>query len=164
MNLIAAVSRDWGIGKNGDLLFHIKQDMKFFKETTMNHVVVMGRKTLDSFPNKKPLVNRVNIVLTRDKEFSREGVIAVHSLDELLAEVKKYNDDVFVIGGGEVYKMLMPYCQRAYITKVNEDADADTFLPNIEKDENWQLVNSSKEFIEGNRTFQFVVYERNQVR
>ena len=160
MNLIAAVSPEWGIGKNGDLLFHIKQDMKFFKETTMNHVVVMGRKTLDSFPNKKPLVNRVNIVLTRDRDFVRDGVIAVHSLDELLEEVKKYDDEVFVIGGGEVYKMLLPYCKRAYITKVEENAEADTFLPNIEKDEGWHIVSESEEFSENDKVFRFVVYER----
>ena len=103
MNLIVAVDENWAIGRNGDLLAHMKEDMKFFRATTNGRVVLMGRKTLDSFPGGKPLKNRTNIVLTANPEFEREGVIVVHSIEELLAEAKKYPaEELFVIGGGLV--------------------------------------------------------------
>ena len=160
MNLIAAVSSTWGIGKDNDLLFHIKEDMKFFKETTINNVVVMGRKTLDSFPNGNPLKERVNIVITRNKDFKRDGVVAVHSIEELLEEIKKYNDEIFVIGGGEIYNSLLPYCDTAYITKVNADKEADTFLPNLDEDSSWSIVSESELFDNGKVTYRFVTYKR----
>lgn len=160
MNLIAAVSNNWGIGKDGDLLFHIKEDMKFFKETTINNVVVMGRKTLESFPNGNPLKDRVNIVLTRNAEFKKDGTVTVNSVDELLEEIKKYDEEVFVIGGGEVYSLLLPYCDKAYITKVNADKEADTFLPNLDSDPAWSVKSESEVFDNGRVTYQFVTYER----
>lgn len=160
MNLIAAVSNNWGIGKDGNLLFHIKEDMKFFKETTINNVVVMGRKTLESFPNGNPLKDRVNIVLTRNAEFKKDGTVTVNSVDELLEEIKKYDEEVFVIGGGEVYSLLLPYCDKAYITKVNADKEADTFLPNLDSDPAWSVKSESEFFDNGRVTYQFVTYER----
>lgn len=161
MNLIAAVSNTWGIGKDNDLLFHIKEDMKFFKETTINNVVVMGRKTLDSFPNGNPLKERVNIVITRNKNFERERVVVVHSIEELLEEIKKYNEEIFVIGGGEIYNSLLPYCDTAYITKVNADKEADTFLLNLDEDEAWSVASESEVFDNGKVTYKFVTYKRN---
>lgn len=160
MNLIAAVSNNWGIGKDGDLLFHIKEDMKFFKETTINNVVVMGRKTLESFPNGNPLRDRVNIVLTRNTEFKKDGTVTVNSVDELLEEIKKYDEEVFVIGGGEVYSLLLPYCNKAYITRVNAEKDADTFLLNLDAAPEWSIISESEVFDNGKVTYQFVTYER----
>ena len=145
MKLIVAVARDWGIGYKGDLLFKIPLDMKFFKDTTLNKVVVMGRKTLDSFPGKRPLKDRINIVLTRDKSFQREGCIIVHSKEELFEEIKKYNEeDVFLIGGGSLYNDLYPCCSEAYITKFDAVMEADTYLHNFDEDKNWILTFASE--------------------
>ena len=159
MNIIVNVSKSWGIGKDGDLLFHIKGDMKFFKETTINNVVVMGRKTLDSLPNGLPLKDRVNIVLTRNRDFSRDGVVVVHSVDELLEEIKKYDTEIFVIGGGEIYNMLLPYCDKAYITKVDSDKEADAFFVNLDEDDTWKAELQSD--IMGEKLkYRFIVYNK----
>lgn len=159
MNIIVNVSKSWGIGKDGDLLFHIKGDMKFFKETTINNVVVMGRKTLDSLPNGLPLKDRVNIVLTRNRDFSRDGVVVVHSVDELLEEIKKYDMEIFVIGGGEIYNMLLPYCDKAYITKVDSDKDADAFFVNLDEDDTWK-AESQSDIMGEKLKYRFVVYNK----
>ena len=161
MNLIAAVSRNWGLGKDNELLFHIKQDMKHFRELTTGHVVVMGRKTLDSFPGGKPLKNRVNIVLTRDKDFEREGAVAVHDKEELLSVLKNYDDgEIFVIGGGEIYAMLLPYCKTAYITLVDAEPEADTFLHCLHSDSDWHKEQTSPDYEDGSLTYRFVTYVR----
>ena len=119
MNLIAAADENWGIGKNGGLLAHISGDMKYFRETTKGKIVVMGRKTLESFPGGKPLKNRVNIVLTGNKDFVPEGVVICHSVEETLEKLKEYpKEDVFIIGGGMIYKAFLPWCEKAYITHV----------------------------------------------
>ena len=130
MKLIAAIDNHWNIGKDGGRLVHIPQDMKFFREKTMGKVVVMGRKTLESFPGKKPLKGRTNIVLTTDPEYTAAGdVIIVHSLEELAGVLSGYDEnDIFVIGGGSIYRQLLPMCQTAYITKVNVCCEADTSL------------------------------------
>ncbi len=159
MNIIVNVSKSWGIGKDGDLLFHIKGDMKFFKETTINNVVVMGRKTLDSLPNGLPLKDRVNIVLTRNRDFSRDGVVVVHSVDELLEEIKKYDTEIFVIGGGEIYNMLLPYCDKAYITKVDSDKDADAFFVNLDEDDTWK-AESQSDIMGEKLKYRFIVYNK----
>ena len=112
MNLIAAADENWGIGKNGGLLAHISGDMKYFRETTKGKIVVMGRKTLESFPGGKPLKNRVNIVLTGNKDFVPEGVVICHSVEETLEKLKEYpKEDVFIIGGGMIYKAFLPWCK-----------------------------------------------------
>lgn len=160
MNIIASASKSWGIGKNNELLFHIKEDMKYFRETTTGNVVVMGRKTLDSLPGGRPLKNRINIVLTRDCAFERDGVTAVHSVGELLDEIKKYNSETFVIGGGEIYNTLLPHCKRAYITRINADKDADTFLPDLDKSGDWRIISETAGSAEGGLEYTFTVYER----
>ena len=165
MNLIVAVSKSWGIGKNGDLLFSIPEDMKFFRETTMNKVVIMGRKTLESFPNKKPLPKRTNIVLTRNKDYNPEGVIICHTPVEVLNEVKKYQaDDCFIIGGEEIYRLFIPFCKYAYITRVDSDADADSFLPDFEKLIDWELKERSPEILDNGHRIAFEVYENKNVK
>ena len=161
LKMIAAAASDWGIGKDGDLLFSIKQDMKFFRETTMDNVVVMGRKTLESFPGGRPLKNRVNIVFTRNKACVKEDVIAVSTVDELFEVLKNYEDKkVFVIGGGEIYSLLLPYCNEALITKVNSKKSADTFINNFDDDVNWKVYKESEEYTENDCSFKFVSYKR----
>ncbi|MBO7209103.1 MAG: dihydrofolate reductase [Clostridia bacterium] len=155
MNLIVATDKNWGIGKNNDLLFHIPKDMKFFRETTTGKTVIMGRKTLESFPNKKPLPNRRNIVLTRNKDYVLEGAEVIYDISELNVEA-----DAFVIGGSEIYKLLLPLCHTAYITKVDADGGADKFFPNLDKDEEWELIEQSEPVTDNGYTITFCKFQR----
>ena len=146
MNLIVAVDRNWAIGKDNKLLVSIPDDMKFFRDTTTGKVVVMGRKTLESFPNGKPLKNRVNIVLTRDANYSVDGAIIVHSEEELKEELTKYNsDDIYVIGGESIYRLLLDQCKLAFVTYVDYAYDADTYFPNLDEMDDWKLTDESEE-------------------
>lgn len=164
MNLIVAVSENYGIGKDNDLLFSLPTDLKYFKEKTLNKVVVMGRRTFDSLPFK-PLKNRVNIVVTTDKTFFCDGVIVVHSFEELFEKLKEYNDDdIFLIGGSSIYNKLIEKCRLAYITKVQKTVEADTFLTNIEQKENWKEISSSDVLTENDLNFQFKVFENQVVK
>ena len=155
MNLIVATDKNWGIGKNNDLLFHIPKDMKFFRETTTGKTVIMGRKTLESFPNKKPLPNRRNIVLTRNKDYNVDGAEVIYDISELNVEA-----DAFVIGGSEIYKLLLPMCDTAYITKVDADGGADKFFPNLDKDEEWELIEQSEPVTDNGYTITFCKFQR----
>ena len=120
MNLIVAADKNWGIGKDNKLLVSIPSDMKFFRQETMGKVVVMGRKTLESFPNGLPLKNRTNVVLTSDKNYQVKDAVIVHSIDEVLEELKKYDgDEIYVIGGGKVYEELLPSCDVAHVTTID---------------------------------------------
>ena len=144
MKMIVCVSENFGIGNDGNLLFSLPPDMKFFRETTAGKVVVMGRSTLDSFPGGNPLKNRTNIVLTRDKSFSREGVLAVHSKEEALKILSAYDsDDIFIIGGAQIYEMFRDVCDEALVTKVFKQMDCDTFFFYIDSDKNWKLASQS---------------------
>lgn len=134
MKLIVNADRNWGIGKNGNLLLHIPEDMQRFKALTMGNTVVMGRKTLESLPGGKPLPGRKNVVLTRNKNYRADGVTTCHSVDE----IKELSGEVFVIGGGEIYSLLMDECDTAYITRTDIDGDADTFMPPL--GDEWELV------------------------
>lgn len=146
MNLIVAVDKNWGIGNNNKLLVSIPSDMKFFRQETSGKVVVMGRKTLESFPNGLPLKNRTNIVLTSDPSYQVKDAIIVHDLPELLKELKKYPDDqIYVIGGGKVYEELLPYCNLAHVTKIDFAFEADTYFPNLDEKEEWEITASSEE-------------------
>ena len=138
MKAIVAVSENWGIGFKGSLLFSIPEDMRRFKELTLNKAVVMGRKTLESLPGGKPLPNRVNIVLTGDKNYKPSGVTVCDSVSQTLDEIKKHPaDDVFIIGGERVYKEFLNYCDKVLITKIRAVKPADTFFPDLDKDKNW---------------------------
>lgn len=146
MQLIVAVDNNWAIGNGNKLLVRIPADQKFFRETTMGHVVVLGRKTLEEFPNGLPLKGRKNIILSRDKNFTAKDAIVVHSEEELFAELANYEtDDIFVIGGESVYNMLYPYCNTAHVTKIDYTYQADKYFPNLEKDEDWVLTGDSDE-------------------
>lgn len=152
MNLIAAVDLNWGIGYKSELLERIPEDMKYFKEKTQGKVVVMGRTTLESLPNKKPLVQRINIVLTENKNYNCEGVILCYSLEELFKQLKEYKDeDIFIIGGESVYSQLMPYCNKAYITKIYKDCVYDSVLENLDRNNQWEkiLTSEKREFMDG---------------
>ena len=121
MKAILSADKNWGIGYQNRLLVSIPSDMKFFRQTTTGKVVVMGRKTLESFPNGMPLKNRTNIVLTGNKGYHVKDAVIVHSKEELLEELKKYDtDDVYVIGGESIYRMLLPYCSTVYVTKIDQ--------------------------------------------
>ncbi len=145
---IVHADREWGIGKNGDMMFSLPKDMKFFRETTMGHTVVMGGNTLRSFPNQKPLKNRTNIVLSRGQV--RDDCIIVRDLEALKNELKsRENEKIYVMGGGEIYKALLPYCDEALVTKVDAIGCAEIFFPNLDEDGRFSLVEES-EWLEDN--------------
>lgn len=161
MNLIVAADKNWGIGKDNKLLVSIPSDMKFFRQETMGKVVVMGRKTLESFPNGLPLKNRTNVVLTSDKNYQVKDAVIVHSIDEVLEELKKYDDnEIYVIGGGKVYEELLPYCDVAHVTKIDFAFEADTHFPNLDEDPEWKITAASDEQTYFDLEYTFVKYER----
>lgn len=161
MNCIAAVDENWGIGKDGKLLTSIPGDMKFFRETTRGKTVIMGRKTLESFPQKKPLKGRENIVITANPDYEAPGAILVHSVEEALEAVKDTDpEDVFVIGGGSIYKAMLPYCTKAYITKIDYSFDADTHFPNLDQDPAWKLTEEGEEQTCFDLVYEFDTYVR----
>lgn len=161
MNLIVAVDKNWGIGKNNDLLVRIPADQKFFRKTTIGKVVVMGRKTLESFPGQVPLKGRTNIVLTHDENYDGHGAIVVNSMDELKEELKKYDDeDIFVIGGEKIYKQMLDMCKIAHVTKIDYVYDADAYFPNLDELDEWELVADSEEQTYFNVIYHFNMYKR----
>lgn len=161
MKMIVAVDKNWGIGKNNDLLVSIPADMKMFRTETSGKVVVMGRKTLESFPGGLPLKNRTNIVLSGNPDYQVKGAIVVHSLQELLEEIKKYpKDQVYCIGGDSVYKMLLPYCDTAQVTKIDFAYEADRYFPNLDEMPQWQVTAESEEQTYFDLEYRFVRYER----
>lgn len=159
MKLIVNVDNNWGIGLGDKLINHIPADMKFFRETTTGNVVVMGRSTFMTFPGPKALPNRVNIVLTTDKSWSAPDVIVCHSSDELFEQLKNYDSDrVYIIGGSSVYEQFLPYCDTAYVTKVDSSKEADKFFPNLDEMQNWSVVNESEVMEHNGTEFRFVTY------
>ena len=167
MNVIVNVDRNWAIGNNGRLLFPLPQDLKRFKELTTGKIVVMGRKTFQSLPDGKPLSNRINVVLSRKKAFKAEGAAVFSSTSGFVRAIrngfyKPYTGtDFFVIGGGEIYRQFFPFCDTAYVTKVNAAAqDADTFFPNLDKNAEWKQVEISNELEQNGLSFCFVKYVR----
>lgn len=161
MNIIVAADKNWGIGRNNELLVSIPADMKFFRETTMGKVVVMGRKTLESFPNGMPLPKRTNIVLTTDQDYDGRGAIVVHSEDELFEELKQYADeDIFIIGGESIYRMMLPYCDTAYVTRLDYAYDADTYFPDLDARKEWEIVKESEEQTYFDLEYVFLKYQR----
>ena len=159
MKLIVAVSENWGIGKDGGLLFNIPKDMKFFRETTTGKVVILGRKNLESFPGKKPLKNRTNIILTRNTDFECEGAMVCTSIDEVLA-LPYDREEMFVIGGEEIYSQMLKFCDTAYVTKVEKTVPADKFMVNLDKSDEWELEEISEETEDNGYTIRFCTYKR----
>lgn len=159
MKAIAAVDRNWAIGKDNSLLISIPDDMKFFRETTKGGVVIMGRKTLESFPGGRPLKNRINIVITRDPFYEKEGAIVVHGTDEALKKAAEYPDrEAFVIGGESIYRQMAPLCDTIYITKVDSEYDADAYFPDLDSDPAWEISQTSEEKDCEGLKYRFVTY------
>ena len=155
---IVHADKEWGIGKGNDMMFSLPLDMKFFRETTMGHTVVMGGNTLRSFPNQKPLKNRVNIVLSRGQV--RDDCVIVRSYEELKTEMKnRENEDIFVIGGGEVYRELLPYCDGAFVTKVNAVGGAEVFFPNLDEHPDFVCVEEGEPLNDNGYEIRFTKYE-----
>lgn len=161
MNLIVNVDKNWAIGKDNKLLVRIPADMKFFRETTTGKVVVMGRKTLESFPNGMPLKNRTNIVLTSNRAYKVKGAICVHSKEELCEELKKYDsEDIYIIGGESVYRMFLDQCDVAHVTKVDYAYQADAYFPNLDERPEWKITADSEEQTYFDIEFHWIKYER----
>ena len=158
MNLIVAVYSDWGIGRDGTQPIALSADRKFFRETTRGAAVIVGRRTIEDFPGKKPLPGRVNIALTRS-ETQIPGFTVCHSPDEAV-ELAKEAEKSFVIGGGSIYKQLLPCCDAAYITKVHTDPGSDTFFPNLDEDENWYLSETLQSGEENGIAYEMLLYKR----
>lgn len=162
MNIIVAVDKNWGIGYGNKLLVSIPEDMKFFRETTTGKVVVMGRKTLESFPGGRPLKNRTNIVLTKNRDYSVKDAIVVHSMEELHMELEKYSsEDIYVIGGASIYQALLDDCDTAYITKIDYAYMADTYFPNLDEKPEWKVVSDSDEQTYFDLEYRFYKYRKN---
>ena len=163
MNIIVAVDENWAIGYRGDLLVRIPADHKMFRNETIGKVVVLGRKTMDTFPGGLPLAGRTNIVLTRNPEYQVKDAIVVHSGEELLADLKYYDTkDVYVIGGDSVYSQLLPYCDTAHVTKIDRSYEADTYFPNLDASGEWEITAESDEQSYFDTTYHFLKYERKQ--
>ena len=161
MNLIVCVDRNWNIGCGGRLLVSIPADMKFFKEMTMGKTVIMGRKTLESFPKKQPLKGRRNIVITRDPSYEAPGAVVVHSFEEARAAASDVpEEEAFVIGGGEIYAGMLPYCGTAYVTKIDYAYESDTAFPDLDADPEWELTEESEEQTYFDLLYVFDIYRR----
>lgn len=161
MKTIVAVDNNWGIGKDGTLLVHLPGDLKYFKEKTLGKVVVMGRTTFESLPGKKPLKNRVNIVLSRNPGFQPEGSIRCSSMGELFKVLENYDmEDVFIIGGADVYRQFSPYCNGHLVTKINGVFGADKHFENLDKRSDFELVKESEPQNENGVEYRFTEYRR----
>ena len=161
MNIIASADQNWAIGKDNQLLIRIPEDMKRFRQMTTGNVVVMGRKTLESFPNQAPLKDRVNIVMTRNPDYQPKGVTVVHSVEELQKELEAYDtNDVYVIGGDSIYKQLLDLCDTAHVTKIDYAYAADSYFPNLEEREDWKMVEESEEQTYFDVIYTYQTYKR----
>ncbi|PKM73350.1 MAG: diacylglycerol kinase [Firmicutes bacterium HGW-Firmicutes-16] len=161
MYAIVAVSKNWGIGRNNALLFSIPEDMKYFREMTAGKTIIMGRNTLESFPNGAPLKNRRNIIISTNEDYKVEGAEIVHSPAqalELLSDLPE--DEVYVVGGSEVYRAMLPFCEKAFVTKVLKSSEADRFFPDLDSLSDWKLAQVSEEKEHEGLKYRFCVYER----
>lgn len=157
MQAIVNVTENWGIGRDNQLLFPLRADLRRFKELTMGHAVVMGRKTLETLPGKKGLPGRRNLVLTRDESFTAPNVETVHTP---LQAVFATGAEDFCIGGESVYRALLPACDRVYVTRVLASAEADAYFPNLDDDPEWRIASESEIMEENGVRFQYVDYVR----
>jgi dihydrofolate reductase len=159
--LIAAVDRNWGIGKDNQLLRPIPEDLKRFRELTCGNLIIVGRKTLESFKDKKPLPDRLNVVLTRDRGYTCQGAVMVHDLDELAKAIEGFPGEVYLCGGETVYRQLLRYCSRALITQIDEAYPADNFIDNLDTLPDWEKTHVGEwQTSKVNVRFRYVDYER----
>lgn len=160
MKLIVAVDKNWAIGKDNKLMWSIPGDMKFFRETTKGNIIIMGRKTLESFPQGQPLKGRVNIVITRNPDYKVKGAVVVHSVEEAIEEAAKHAGETYVIGGESIYRSMLEYCDVALVTKIDHAFDADTYFPNLDAEKGWEMIKTGEEQTCFNLEYYFTVYER----
>jgi dihydrofolate reductase len=162
INIIVAASTNLVIGKDNDLPWHLPTDMKYFKETTNGHIVVMGRKCWESIPEKfRPLPNRKNIVMTRDKDYNANGAIVSHDFEQILKSYESSHEEVFIIGGAELYREAFKYAHRLYLTQILQEVEGDVFLDGLESND-WCLVEGSEIHEENGMKFRFELYEKKQ--
>lgn len=157
MNAIVAVDEGWGIGRGGDQLCYISADLKRFKALTTGHPVILGRKTLATFPGGRPLPGRRNLILSHDPNFTVEGAEVYHDMASLLVAAPA---DSFVIGGGSVYRALLPHCETVYVTKIMSTYEADTSFPDLDADPAWQVAEREEPLEENGLRFQYFTYRR----
>ena len=161
MNLIVAVDNNWAIGCKNKLLVSIPADHKFFRQETTGKVVVLGRKTLETFPQGMPLKNRTNIILSTDPAYQVKDAVVVHSKEELLKELEQYrSEDIYIIGGESVYRMMLPYCDVAHVTKIDHAYEADAYFPDLDADAEWEMTKISEEQTCFDMEYYITVYER----
>ena len=158
MELIVAVYEDWGIGKDGTQPVALSADRKFFRETTRGAAVIVGRKTVADFPGQKPLPGRKNIVLTK-QDLEIPGFTVCHSPEDAAKAASDW-DTVFVIGGGSIYRQMLPMCQKAYITKVHCAVESDTYFPNLDEDADWKMTQVLQSGEENGISYEMCLYER----
>lgn len=159
--LIASADRNWGIGFENNLLKRIPEDMKRFAQLTKGNMIVAGRKTLESFKDAKPLPDRINVVVSRDPGYRCEGAVVVHGPEELMSYIKRFDGIVYVVGGESIYKLLLPYCSKALITKIDAEFKADARLPDLDADGRW-VAEAEGEWQESKSgvMFRYVTYKR----
>jgi len=161
MNMIVAVDNHWGIGRRNALLVRIPYDQKHFREETLGKVVVLGRKTLETFPQKQPLPERTNIVLSANPEYRVRNAKVMHSVEALLAGLSGYRDeDIYIVGGESVYRQMLPYCGTVHVTKIDHIYEADSYFPDLDKEEGFQITGESDELTYFDIAYRFLRYER----
>lgn len=161
MNIIVAADSNWAIGRNGNLLVKIPNDQKIFRQMTAGKVVVYGRKTLETFPQQQPIQGRTNIILSKNKSYQVKGAMVVHSLEELLEELKQYDsEDVYIIGGQSIYEQMLPYCDTVHVTKIDYAYQADAHFPNLDEMTEWQITADSEEQTYFDLEYVFLKYEK----
>lgn len=161
MNAIVAVDNNWAIGFKNSLLVRIPADHKNFRQETTGKVVVLGRKTLETFPQGMPLPNRTNIILSTNPDYKVKDAVVVHSREELEKELAKYpTEDVYIIGGESIYRMMLPDCDVVHVTKIDHDYEADAYFPNLDQDEAWEITAESEEQTYFDLPYYFVKYEK----
>lgn len=161
MNIIAAVDKNWAIGYQNELLIRIPNDHKHFREETTGKVVVLGRKTLETFPQGLPLKNRTNIILSRNPEYQVKDAVIVHSTEELKKKLEQYStENIYIIGGESVYRELLPLCDVAHITKINHVYQADAYFPDLDASGDWEITEESEEQTYFDIEYTFMKYER----
>ena len=157
MNVIVAVDQNWAIGKDGDQLVYLSEDLKRFKSLTTGHPVILGRKTLATFPGERPLKGRRNLILSRSPDFAPEGAEVFSDVETLRAAAP---EDAFVIGGASVYRQLLPWCDTAYVTKIDRAFPADCYFPDLEQDPAWERTEESAPLEQDGIVYRYLTYRR----
>ena len=161
MNLVVAVDNNWAIGYQNKLLVKIPADQKFFRNETIHKAVIMGRKTLESFPGGRPLADRLNVVITSDPDYKVMDAAVVNSIEKALEVVKDYKtEDIYIIGGESIYRQMLRLCDTAHVTKIDYNYNADAYFPNLDEMEDWHITGESEEHTYHDLVYTFYRYER----